>query len=264
MRYIIMEDNVCVNSEWGLWTNSTVTGVVFRNNKVSGTTMLDTDVTVDRPVGFYGSAHHTLYINGEESYLSGEYQFETALPELPSQQGKTFLGWTEDEIVTSTSTVTMKAFGENVTLYAVYGCEVVFDYNYLKSNGDEKGDYTAVKVFDGKTVQAEITSYGDPFRMGYEFGGWYLDKACTQEFDTSSAITSSMRVYAKWIGEDEGQIVTPPTSGSENSSDNNGSNSSAGCGCSGGCQGSLGNITSILFGLGVALLAMKREKFKRK
>ena len=37
-----------------------------------------------------------------------------------------------------------------------------------------------------------------PTREGYEFLGWFLDKACTQRFDFSSGITSDITVYAGW------------------------------------------------------------------
>lgn len=202
-RNIIIENNLIENTEWGLHCDRVFTGVAIKGNTVSQTTLLSENVTIDRPTGFYGSANHTLYVNGKVSGLSGDYQYETDLPKLSNLNGRTFLGWTEDENYSLDSIITTKAYGKNVTLYAAYGCEVVFDYNYLKSNGEQKGIYTSFKTLSGGSISNEIANYGDPFRLGYEFGGWYLDEACTQGFDPECLITENVKVYAKWIGDND-------------------------------------------------------------
>lgn len=208
-RNIIIENNLIENTEWGLYCDRVFTGVAIKGNTVSQTTLLSENVTIDRPTGFYGNANHTLYVNGKVSGLSGDYQYETDLPKLSNLNGRTFLGWTEDENYTLDSTITTKAYGKNVTLYAAYGYEVVFDYNYLKSNGEQKGIYTSFKTLSGGSISNELANYGDPFRLGYEFGGWYLDEACTQGFDPECLITENVKVYAKWIGGNDQPIETP-------------------------------------------------------
>lgn len=54
----------------------------------------------------------------------------------------------------------------------------------------------------GKTMIKSILSGVEeiPARDSYEFGGWYLDAACSdgKELDLNS-ITSNIVVYAKWI-----------------------------------------------------------------
>lgn len=58
---------------------------------------------------------------------------------------------------------------------------------------------------DGSAVEEQVLAYGsfvtkpaDPTRTGYAFKGWYLDKACTQEYDFTSFVTAPLRLYAKW------------------------------------------------------------------
>ncbi len=121
MRYTIIENNIIENSLTGLRIERTMTGVVLKNNHVSGTTMLSDDVTVDEPIGFYASAIHLLYIDGELSALSGEYKYEALLPLPIAPEGKVFLGWTQDAVVTQNSVIVNKALIKNTTLYAVFG-----------------------------------------------------------------------------------------------------------------------------------------------
>lgn len=201
MRYIVAENNVVENSEWGIRVDREMTGVVMRNNYVSGATAADTEITVNRAVGFYGAAEHELYINGEKSELSGEYEFESLLPEAPSSGEKVFLGWTEDKEYSTSSEIVTRAYGKNVTLYAVYGYKVTFDYNYLKSDGSARGEFASFKTHAGGSIAAQLAVYGEPIRVGYKFGGWYTDEACTEAFDTNGAIGASGKVYAKWIDE---------------------------------------------------------------
>ena len=199
MRCVIVEDNVVNGSEWGLHIEYEMVGVVVQNNTVSNTTRHDSDVTIDRPMGFVGTAEHTLYVNGQKSDLSGEYAYETLLPEAEAPEGMSFYGWTTDETLTADSVVTTRAYGSNVTLYAVFGYEVTFDYNYKTSEGADRGEFASFTVLKGGNVAADLAVYGDPFRLGCIFDGWYTDKACTQEFDASKAVDSNITVYAKWL-----------------------------------------------------------------
>ena len=38
----------------------------------------------------------------------------------------------------------------------------------------------------------------DPSAEGYDFRGWFTDKACTQEYDFSALVTADLILYAKW------------------------------------------------------------------
>jgi hypothetical protein len=203
-RYLVAENNVIEDSEWGIYVDRKATGVYLNNNTVTGTTLNPEGTLIYRPTGFITRNRHEFYVNGQQSDLSGDYAYEDELPSAPADGDKAFFGWTTDENFTSSSPIVSRAFGTNVKLYAVYGYEVVFDYNYKKSDGSEKGEYITVKTLAGGTVNAELEENGDPFRMGDEFEGWYTDKECTQKFDPNSAINSNMRVYAKWASANNG------------------------------------------------------------
>lgn len=41
----------------------------------------------------------------------------------------------------------------------------------------------------------------NPSRSDYSFGGWYLDEACTNAYDFSSAVNGDLILYAKWVEE---------------------------------------------------------------
>ena len=228
MRYIVVEDNVVENSDWGIKVERYMTGVVVRNNQVSGTALLDTDVTVDRPIGYYGGAMHELYVNGERSELSGEYEFESLLPEAPAEDGKVFYGWTKDENFTADSETVTHAFGNNVTLYAVFGYEVTFDYNYLLADGTEKGTFASFKVLEGDSLSDQVNGYGNPFRVGYTFGGWYTDKECTAAFDPEDPVAENGKVYAKWIA--DAGTDTDSSTGSDSGNPGGGCGSALGVG----------------------------------
>ncbi len=44
----------------------------------------------------------------------------------------------------------------------------------------------------------KLTMPDDPVREGYDFGGWYKDKACTQAVTPGWATADTMTLYAKW------------------------------------------------------------------
>lgn len=81
-------------------------------------------------------------------------------------------------------------------------CYVLFMYD--ESTGYKYGQVTKnTSVQLGRTPVVDIPG-ADPHRDGYEFGGWYVDSACTVPFDASTTFTFSYageekRVYPKWI-----------------------------------------------------------------
>ena len=46
-----------------------------------------------------------------------------------------------------------------------------------------------------------------PTRLGYTFGGWYLDEACTQKAPKTIVMTENVTVYAKWTAATVGYSV---------------------------------------------------------
>ena len=198
VRYITIEGNSVEDGEYGIYAENRLTGLVIRNNTVGKLEVPD-KITYFVPEQMYAAAIHNLYVNGNISNLSGEYGFGLDLPTLADTATDVFLGWSLTEEYDSNAGVTTLAQGVNSTLYAVYGKKVVFNLNYDKTNGAPAGEFNVIKVVAGEIVEEQVAIYGNPFRVGYRFGGWYTDEACTVEFDSSKAITENQTVYAKWI-----------------------------------------------------------------
>ena len=66
---------------------------------------------------------------------------------------------------------------------------VTFDPNGGKLRGD-----AVVSVIDGDTIDEPET----PYRSGYRFTYWSLDKVKRERFDFSTPITESITLYAGW------------------------------------------------------------------
>ena len=198
VRYITIEGNSVDDGEYGIYAENRLTGLVIRNNTVGKLEVPD-KITYFVPEQMYATAIHKLYVNGAISNLSGEYVFGRDLPTLADTATDVFLGWSLTEEYDSNAGVTTLAQGVNSTLYAVYGKKVVFNLNYDRTSGTPAGEFNVIKVVAGEIVEEQVAIYGNPFRVGYRFGGWYTDEACTTEFDSSKAITENQTVYAKWI-----------------------------------------------------------------
>ncbi len=87
--------------------------------------------------------------------------------------------------------------------------EVSFDLNYA---GAENAPDTQYIVSGQKVVIPE-----DPARDGFEFDGWYLDSDCENDFNIyTTAVTSAITLYAKWISTSGGgSELTLTVNGSE-------------------------------------------------
>ncbi len=212
-RYVVLDGNIIENSEWGIYCDNRVTGVFIRNNDVRGELTVATEkLTLFTPSQIKIFAGHSLFVGHEESKFSGEYEQGSVLPVLPDDTatGKCFFGWStsgDDSVVGQITTV---ALGYNCKLYARYGYKVTFDLNYETSSGEAAGEFNVIKTMGG-SVKAEIDDYGNPFRKGRDFLGWYTDKRCTQKFDENSEINENVVAYAKWSGDDYGLESTPET-----------------------------------------------------
>ena len=55
------------------------------------------------------------------------------------------------------------------------------------------------EVESQKYMYSETVEVAEPYKEGFSFGGWYLDRDCTVPFDTAiDTVTQSMTLYAKW------------------------------------------------------------------
>ena len=113
-----------------------------------------------------------------------------AKPADPSKAGNIFGGWYADALLETPFNFNV-AIEADTTIYAKWIpiWTVTLNYNY-----GETPDTKDVFVTKGE-VMAEPKSIA---RVGYFFGGWYNDKACTEAHDWTSAVSTDTTVYAKW------------------------------------------------------------------
>lgn len=124
-------------------------------------------------------------------YYDGEYG---TLP-TPTKTGSTFIGWFTDK--TNGTKVTDKTVAKaSVTLHAHWQANVYTVY--INYNGyDATGKPLSKQLDHGDGYGLETLS-----RVGYEFGGWYLDSAFANEITSTTTCTESGTVYAKWTAKE--------------------------------------------------------------
>ena len=141
--------------------------------------------TVQFDLGYEGAT-------GEE--LSVKKDSKVERPADPTRENYNFENWYADASLTTafdfnapiTADTTIYAkWLENAVYY-----DVSFELNY---KGAVKA--TVQKVKEGEAAVQPTTN---PERVGYEFGGWYTDEACTTAVDFAAPIAANTTVYAKW------------------------------------------------------------------
>ena len=203
-KFMIVENNYIDNSEYGVYFDSQMSHVIIRNNTIG-------KVKSEDKITYYGApstitAKHDLYVNGVLQSYSGEYHLGDKLPVPDAPEGTSFWGWSLTETYTEGSEPIKLAQGDNVTLYALFGHTVRFDNNYA-IGGKNRGTYLEIGYIGDQTID-KSGDIGTPFRVGYQFGGWYTDEGCTVALVTDNPLESNVTAYAKWIPEGE-EIVKP-------------------------------------------------------
>ena len=109
----------------------------------------------------------------------------------PTRTGYTFDGWYDNPSFTG-SKVEKVCIKDNITLYAkwIKNCTVSF----AEADGTSINGCDAIEITGGKT----LTTIPEPSKDGVYFDGWYTDNTLTTQFDSTSAITQDMTLYAKW------------------------------------------------------------------
>lgn len=134
----------------------------------------------------------------------GIYLMNDVLP-AAEKEGYAFWGWATSAAPSADAEAIVYAPSSSGTLYAIYGFKVELMYNY-----EGKDVYRTLVAREGLSCG----TLPSPIRTGYDFGGWYLDAACTQAYDTASQVKGSVRLYAKWTKEGGQNSSTPaPSSG---------------------------------------------------
>ena len=144
---------------------------------------------------------YTVKFNGngadELSTASKEVTYNSTYGELPNsiRAGYNFIGWyTQPEGGVAITPDTKVAITDTQTLYAQWS-QVKFLITFNANGGTSEMRQKLVSSDNkyGVLPSAE--------KIGYEFGGWYLDEAFTKRIteDTIVKITKNQEVYAKWV-----------------------------------------------------------------
>ena len=112
----------------------------------------------------------------------------------PTRDGYQFEGW-YTESTGGTKVSTAHVFTQNDTIYAHWTkadeTKDEFTVTFNSQGGSEVEKQT---VKSGEKAKKP----GDPKRDGYEFGGWYKEKDCKNEWDFDTKITADTELFAKW------------------------------------------------------------------
>ena len=117
------------------------------------------------------------------------YPAAVTKPEDPTRRGYTFGGWYKDEACQNAYDFAAPVTG-NMTLYAKWTINT-----YTVSFDSLGGSSIDTKTTDYNTA---VSQPEKPTKMGYTFGGWYTDEACTNAYDFAAPVTGNMTLYAKW------------------------------------------------------------------
>ena len=102
-----------------------------------------------------------------------------------------------------------KWFSEKVWQYSDYSCVNCYGAEYVVTYSGEQPEEIFTVAFDTKggtpSINPQKVKKGqkadepaDPYLFGYEFGGWYTEKECTNKFNFNTPITENITLYAKW------------------------------------------------------------------
>ena len=102
-----------------------------------------------------------------------------------------------------------KWFSEKIWQYSDYSCVNCYGAEYVVTYSGEQPEEIFTVAFDTKggtpSINPQKVKKGqkadepaDPYLFGYEFGGWYTEKECTNKFNFNTPITENITLYAKW------------------------------------------------------------------
>lgn len=90
-----------------------------------------------------------------------------------------------------------------VMILSLAGCSMLGDLAGDNNKKEYKIIFANTSIPSSPIVDGRITMPEDPTSEGYDFGGWFVDSACTipfdQEYLSKNPITGDIRVYPKWI-----------------------------------------------------------------
>ena len=137
--------------------------------------------------------------------VSGSYEFELpitfSVPDDPVREGHSFYGWSLDPYAKQGS-YSPPDPGESDTYYAIWGA---LDITWDANGGKFVSNDAETKMYDAKPhVRGEFIDVPEekPYREGYTFNGWFMDKECTQPIETyEEGVMPGRTYYAGWTAE---------------------------------------------------------------
>ncbi|WIF95203.1 InlB B-repeat-containing protein [Caminicella sporogenes] len=78
-----------------------------------------------------------------------------------------------------------------------------YTVNFEENGGSEVSDQ--IVNYNEKAIEPSV-----PRRIGYAFGGWYIDEELTTPYDFNTPVTNNITLYAKWISNGESYVVAEP------------------------------------------------------
>lgn len=139
--------------------------------------------------GGSGAPERQIKYYGETLRLSGK---------IPTRAGRTFIGWSTSSTSNTASYYAGSSYALNsdVTLYAVWGNNIIYNI-YYNANGGSGGPGSQTKYYDQVlTISTKI-----PTRSGYTFLGWSTSNTATYPTYYSGAkytANSGTTLYAVW------------------------------------------------------------------
>ncbi|WP_171005001.1 InlB B-repeat-containing protein, partial [Enterococcus hulanensis] len=129
-------------------------------------------------------------------------------PANPTKAGYDFTGWYKDKDCKEAFDFDTEVITEATTIYAGWKAKEKFDVTFETDGGSTIAKQT---VEDG----SKATKPSDPTKAGYDFTGWYKDKACKEAFDfDKEVITEATTIYAGWKAKEKFDVTFETDGGS--------------------------------------------------
>jgi uncharacterized repeat protein (TIGR02543 family) len=175
----------------GWWTEANGGGTEF-----TATTPVTADITVYAKWSLIPIYTVTFYDSNGTAVLSTESIAEGEVATIPAPEPTktdyTFGGWFTDSAYTTVWDFTTK-ISKATSIYAKWSLIPKYTVSFLDYNGSTI--LATETIAEGKTATAPDP---EPTKTGYTFGGWYADSAYSTAWDSTTKITKTTTVYAKW------------------------------------------------------------------
>ena len=121
-----------------------------------------------------------------------EYGSKATKPADPAKTGYKFVGWYLNSEKT-TAYDFENSIKSDITLYAKW--EALPPDTFVVTFDSDGGTYVESQTIESGS---KVTKPNEPTKTGYNFVGWYVDSNKTMKYNFESAVTSNIKLYAKW------------------------------------------------------------------